>query len=148
MSGLPVLLLVLVMGLVSRNSLLIDAAAVMLLVHLSGLVPVQKWLEAKGIEAGILLLTVAVLAPLASGKTDLRGLIEFMKGGQGWSTILAGALAAYLTGRGVDLLESNPHVIMGLAIGSILGTAFLRGVPAGPLVAAGMAAIFLGILSP
>lgn len=145
--GILVLGLVLVVGLLAQNQLISGAAAILLAINLVGVPAAQRWLEVQGIQAGIMLLTVAVLAPLASGKMELTDTLAFLRGSQGLSAIAAGALAAYLTGRGVDLLQSSPQVIMGLAVGSILGTAFLRGVPAGPLVAAGFAAVFLTLTS-
>lgn len=37
---------------------------------------------------------------------------------------------------------SEPQVIAGLLIGTVLGVAFLRGVPVGPLIAAGILSLF------
>lgn len=145
-SGLWVLVLVLALGIVSRNKLLSGSAAVLLALNFTGLAGINLWLETSGVEAGILLLTVSVLAPFASGNMGLADLLACLKGGPGVSLIVAGAAAAYLTGRGVDLLQRDPRVIMGLAIGSILGTALLGGIPAGPLVAAGLAAVLIGLL--
>ncbi|HBR23969.1 MAG TPA: DUF441 domain-containing protein, partial [Firmicutes bacterium] len=48
---------------------------------------------------------------------------------------------------GVNLLETNPQIAGGLVIGSILGVLLLKGIPIGPLAAAGMAAMLLKLIS-
>lgn len=147
-SGLWVLILILAVGIASGNRLLSGSAALLLTFHFTGLQTANHWLETSGVEAGILLLTVAVLAPFASGRMGTAELIDSLRGAPGISLVIAGAAAAYLTGRGVTLLHGNPQMVMGLALGSILGTAIFKGIPAGPLVAAGLAAVLINLWSP
>jgi uncharacterized membrane protein (DUF441 family) len=59
---------------------------------------------------------------------------------------LGGALATYMNGKGLDLLKVDPQLIVGLVMGSIFGILFMRGIPVGPLMAAGITAFFLQIL--
>jgi uncharacterized membrane protein (DUF441 family) len=40
-------------------------------------------------------------------------------------------------------MKSNPEVMIGLLLGTIIGTAFFGGIPVGPLVAAGLAAFVI-----
>jgi len=137
---------ILALGVLSRNNLLISASGMLLLFLFSGYLPAVSFFEEKGVELGILILTVSVLAPLASGSAGLADIRSLVTGRGGLAAVIAGMLAAYLTGQGVSILRLQPEIVMGLAIGSILGTAFLGGVPAGPLVAAGFASVLLRVL--
>jgi uncharacterized membrane protein (DUF441 family) len=141
-----ILLLVMFVGALSRNQLLVRASCILLAVNMLGWTPALDFLEREGLDLGILLLTVAVLSPLASGHTGLHELATTFLSPSGAAALAAGALAAVLTGQGVTLLRTRPEVVMGLACGSIFGAAFLGGVPAGPLVAAGFAAVLLRAL--
>ena len=51
---------------------------------------------------------------------------------------------AWLGGRGVKLMTNQPDVVAGLLIGTVAGVAALRGVPVGPLIAAGLLTLFIG----
>jgi uncharacterized membrane protein (DUF441 family) len=41
-------------------------------------------------------------------------------------------------------MTNQPSVVAGLLVGTVLGVAFLRGVPVGPLIAAGILSLFIG----
>jgi uncharacterized membrane protein (DUF441 family) len=41
-------------------------------------------------------------------------------------------------------MSSQPDVVAGLLIGTVAGVALLRGVPVGPLIAAGLLSLFIG----
>jgi uncharacterized membrane protein (DUF441 family) len=63
-----------------------------------------------------------------------------------WQGILAlagGIAATYMNGKGLDLLKMDPQLIVGMVIGSIFGILFLKGIPVGPLMAAGITALLL-----
>ena len=140
------LIALLSIGLFSKNQLLISSTGFVLAIFLLRLWPLVDYLETGGVELGIFMLTIAVLAPLASGRIGFQELTMTFRSSAGVAALLAGTLAAYLTGQGVGLLRVSPQVVFGLTFGSILGTAFLRGIPAGPLVAAGMAAVLWRLL--
>jgi uncharacterized membrane protein (DUF441 family) len=53
-------------------------------------------------------------------------------------------LVAYLGGRGAVLMGSQPTVVAGLLIGTVLGVALFKGVPVGPLIAAGILSLIIG----
>ena len=59
-------------------------------------------------------------------------------------SISVGVLVAWLAGKGVPLMGEQPILITGLLIGTIIGVAFLGGIPVGPLIAAGILALLLG----
>ncbi|MDP2856578.1 MAG: DUF441 domain-containing protein [Bacillota bacterium] len=142
-----ILLVVMFVGAASRNGLLVRAAAILLAVVMLDIAPVLSLLEERGLELGILMLTVAVLTPLASGHTSIADLTHTFVSKEGACALIAGVAAAVLTAQGVNLLRSSPQVVVGLALGSIIGAAFLGGIPAGPLVAAGVAAVLIKMVS-
>ncbi len=49
-----------------------------------------------------------------------------------------------LGGRGVTLMGSQPQLVAGLLVGTVLGVALFRGVPVGPLIAAGLVSLIVG----
>ena len=63
-----------------------------------------------------------------------------------WKMLLSiaiGIFVAWLGGRGVNLMSAQPMIVTGLLIGTILGVAFLGGVPRWPIDCCGyLLAIF------
>lgn len=57
--------------------------------------------------------------------------------------VIVGVLVAWLGGRGVTLMVDQPTVVTGLLVGTIIGVTFFRGVPVGPLIAAGIVSVLL-----
>lgn len=56
----------------------------------------------------------------------------------------SGRFVSWLGGRGVTLMSSQPSLVAGLLVGTVLGVALFRGVPVGPLIAAGLVSLFIG----
>lgn len=140
-NGSWVLLLVLLAGVVGRNQLVISAAGVLLLLvflPVDGLLPL---LERYSINLGLTLLIVGLLIPFANGQLGLADMLSGLRGPLGVAALLGGALSAYMCGKGLLLLELEPEIIVGLVAGTIIGVALLRGIPVGPLAAAGFAAV-------
>ena len=101
------------------------------------------YMEKYGLNLGIIILTVGVLAPIISGKIQLPSFIALLN----WKMLLAiaiGILVAWFGGRGVGLLGTQPALITGLLIGTIIGVSFFGGIPVGPLIAAGILSLMLG----
>ncbi|MBL0387705.1 DUF441 domain-containing protein [Tumebacillus sp. ITR2] len=140
------LLLLLAVGIVGNNTSVSIAVAVLLLVRLLHLDRVVPYLENYGLQVGVIILTIGVLAPIASGKIGTEDLLKTFLS---WKSILAigvGIFVSYLGGRGIPLMAANPLIVTGLMIGTIVGVALFKGVPVGPLIAAGMMALILGVL--
>jgi uncharacterized membrane protein (DUF441 family) len=147
MAGVPLpLLVVLIVGLCARNRLVAGAAALLLVVRLANLGGALRFLADRSLELGLVLLTVAVLAPLALERTTLVDLGRVLTSLPGWLAFVGGAVATYVNGQGVDLLRDRPEVIGGLLLGTIAGVVFLKGIPVGPLTAAGVTALLLRLL--
>lgn len=137
------LLLVLALGIVGNNPSISISVTVLLLLRLTHFDKSFLYLERYGLQIGIIILTIGVMAPVASGKItpEIIG-----KSFTDWKALLAiavGIFVAYLGGRGANLLTANPLIVTGLLVGTIIGVAFFRGVPVGPLIAAGILSLFL-----
>ncbi|MUG66656.1 DUF441 domain-containing protein [Paenibacillus campinasensis] len=132
------------LGIISSNAPVAIAMIVLLLVRVTGLHQAFPWLERHGLNIGIIILTIGVMAPLASGKMSLATIGESFLNWKSLLAIAVGMLVAYLGGRGASLMGSNPTVVAGLLVGTVLGVALLRGVPVGPLIAAGLLSLLIG----
>lgn len=146
MNGEIVLVALIIVGLLGRSPIITTAACLLLivkLIHFQRYLPV---IERRGLEFGLLFLTMAVLVPFASGKMQMKDVISAFTSWIGWAALIGGAAATYLNSKGLDLLKIDPQLIVGLVIGSIMGIVLLRGIPVGPLMAAGLTALILKIL--
>ncbi|WP_109999885.1 MULTISPECIES: DUF441 domain-containing protein [Paenibacillus] len=132
------------LGIISSNTPVTVAMVFLLLLRVLNLNQAFPWLEKYGLTIGVIILTIGVMAPLASGKISLQTIGEsFLH----WKSLLAigvGLLVAHLGGRGATLMSTQPTVVAGLLIGTVLGVALFKGVPVGPLIAAGILSLLLG----
>ncbi|QAY65982.1 DUF441 domain-containing protein [Paenibacillus protaetiae] len=132
------------LGIISSNSAVAIAALVLVLLRVTKLQQVFPWLEKNGLTIGIIVLTIGIMAPLASGKYNwhtLGGLFLH------WKSLLAIAVGigvAYLGGRGASYMSGEPTIVAGLLLGTVIGVAFFKGVPVGPLIAAGILSVLVG----
>lgn len=141
-----VLLVLLCLGVVGNNTEISIAVVFLLLLRLLHIDRMFPILEQHGLKLGIILLTIGVLAPVASGKITPEAILRTFTH---WHSILAvgiGMFVAFLGGHGVQLMTRNPLIVNGLLVGTIIGVTFFRGVPVGPLIAAGMLAFLLQFL--
>lgn len=137
------LVILIILGLLSHNSAITISAAVLLIMQQTFLSSHIPLLEKYGVKIGIIILTIGVLSPLVSGKIQLPDLSGFLS----WKMVLSisvGVLVTWLAGKGVPLMGEQPILVTGLLIGTIIGVAFLGGIPVGPLIAAGILALLLG----
>ncbi|MBU5346664.1 DUF441 domain-containing protein [Paenibacillus lautus] len=132
------------LGIISSNSAVTIAMLALLLIRVTGFQQAFPWLEKYGLTLGIIILTIGVMSPLASGKMSLQTIDESFLNWKSLLAIAVGMLVAYLGGRGATLMGTNPTVVAGLLVGTVLGVALFRGVPVGPLIAAGLLSLLIG----
>ncbi|KHL93411.1 MULTISPECIES: DUF441 domain-containing protein [unclassified Paenibacillus] len=132
------------LGVISSNSPVTIAMVVLLLIRVLGLQQAFPWLEKYGLTVGIIILTIGVMTPLASGKISLQTIGQSFLHWKSLAAIGIGILVAYLGGRGAVLMGSQPTIVAGLLIGTVIGVAFFKGVPVGPLIAAGILSLLIG----
>jgi uncharacterized membrane protein (DUF441 family) len=141
MIGEVILVILIIVGLIGKSPIISTAACVLLVVKLIHLERYLPAIERRGLEFGLLLLTFSVLVPFASGRIQWKEISGALTSWPGWIALAGGALATYVNGKGLEMLKFDPQLIVGLVLGSILGIVFFRGIPVGPLMAAGITAI-------
>jgi uncharacterized membrane protein (DUF441 family) len=145
MNGDLLLLALIVVGLIGRSHIITTAACILLVIKLIHLERYLPTVERRGLELGLLFLTMGVLVPFATEKISHKDILAVFTSWPGLIAVAGGAIATYMNGKGLELLKIDPQLIAGLVIGSIFGIVFLRGIPVGPLMAAGITALLLKI---
>jgi uncharacterized membrane protein (DUF441 family) len=145
MNGSNIFLLLLVgIGLLAKNSSLITAAGVLLLLKFTGLdAKVFPFLSLKGINLGVTIITIAVLVPIANGSIGFKELTDAIKSPYAWIALASGIAVALIAKNGVTLLSTDPHITVALVFGTVLAVALFNGVAVGPLIGAGIAYLFM-----
>lgn len=129
------------LGVLGNNGTITIAATVLLLMQQTVLAHYLPFLDKYALRVGIIILTIGVLSPLVSGKTTLVSIAQFFNAKM-LTAVVVGILVAWLAGRGVPLMSTQPELVTGLLVGTIIGVAFLGGIPVGPLIAAGILSFF------
>ncbi len=122
------LALVLAVAVIGKNMSLIIATGVVMLFKL--LPFTSKWLptiQAKGINWGVTVISVAILIPIATGQIGFKDLVKTFKSPAGWIAIIAGIAVAILSRYGVDQLAAVPQVTVALVLGTIIGVVVFKG---------------------
>ncbi len=145
----PVLFLfmLLLIGIIAKNQSLIIAVSILLIIKLVGLE--GKWLptiQSKGINWGVTIITVAVLAPIATGEIGLKQLGESLQSLSAWIALLSGLLVALIAKGGLTLLSTDPHITTALVFGTIIAVSLFQGVAVGPLIGAGIAYMVMKVI--
>jgi uncharacterized membrane protein (DUF441 family) len=91
------------LGFISHNTTVAISILVLIIVRVTPLNAFFPWVEKQGLTVGIIILTIGVMAPIASGTLPPSTLIHsFMN----WKSLLAiavGVFVSWLGGRGVSL---------------------------------------------
>lgn len=142
---LGIILLVAVLG---KNQSLIIAAAVVLILKLfpfsNKLFPI---INAKGINWGVTIISIAILIPIATGRIGFKDLFNAFKSPVGFIAVACGILVAVWSSKGVGLLAQSPEITVALVFGTIMGVVFLKGIAAGPVIASGITYTILTVFN-
>ncbi|HHK5578761.1 TPA: DUF441 domain-containing protein [Neisseria cinerea] len=143
-SFVPLFLVAMIfLGVISQNNSITVSATILLLMQQTALVQFVPLIEKHGLNIGIIILTVSVLSPLVSGRIQIppaAGFLNFKMA----AAVAIGIFVAWIAGRGVPLMGQQPVLITGLLIGTVIGVAFMGGIPVGPLIAAGILSFVVG----
>lgn len=139
------MLFILLLGIIGRSNVVAAAAAIMLLIHFTNLQRLFPIIERRGLEIGLLFLMMSVLVPFATGRVPVKEIFRCFVSIPGLIAILSGALATFMNGKGLDMLQQAPQLMIGLVVGGIIGIVFFGGIPVGPLMAGGIAAVLMHI---
>jgi len=143
--SLPILV-VLVLSVIGNNHTVAIAALVLLLIQKIGLVTWLPIIESYGMNLGIIILTLAVLSPLAQGRISTAEVLGIFKAPAGVIAIIIGITVAWIAGHGVVFMKEAPEITTALIVGTIVGVCFFRGLPVGPLIAGGMVALIVNLM--
>jgi uncharacterized membrane protein (DUF441 family) len=146
MSAEVILVVLIIIGIIGRAPLISASACILLILKLIHLTHYFPLIERRGLEIGLLFLMLSVLIPFAKEEVGPKDIIQSILSVPGFLAFLGGVLATYLNGDGLRMLKLQPQLIIGLVIGSIIGIVFFKGIPVGPLMAAGLTAFFLKLL--
>jgi len=141
------LLILLLIGVIAKNNSLIISIIVLLLLKYTPIGDrVFPYLQSKGINLGVTVITIAVLVPIATGEIGFKHLGEALKTPVAWIALLSGIAVALLAKGGVNLLATSPQITAALVLGTVLSVALFKGVAVGPLIGAGIAYLFIWIV--
>lgn len=94
----------------------------------------------------MLIITIAILIPIATGEIGFSHLLSAFKSPVGWVAIISGITVSILSSKGVGLLSGQPEITVALVIGTIMGVVFFKGIAAGPVIASGITFCILKVL--
>lgn len=141
------LLFLLVIGFIAKNQSLMIAVTALIVMKLIGFdSKIFSYIQAKGINWGVTVITFAVLAPIASGEIGFKDLSSAFKSPYAWIALISGIIVALLAKGGVTLLAEDPHITTALVLGTILAVTLFKGVAVGPLIGAGIAYLAMKII--
>lgn len=143
MNGEMILVLIMIVGVLGKSPVITIAASILLILKLTALDRFFTSIERRGLELGLLFLTIAVLVPFATEKISLEEILSLFMSIGGILALAGGLIATYMNKQGLYLLQNEPQMIIGLIVGSIIGIVLFKGIPVGPLMAASLAAILV-----
>jgi uncharacterized membrane protein (DUF441 family) len=141
-----VLFFIMVLGLLAQNRLVTCSAGLLLSLAAGSFIRFTPALQSLLLDIGIILMVLSILIPYATGEITVRQIYTSTFSINGLISTIVGVFAAILGSKGVSFLKESPEVMAGLIFGSILGASFFKGVPTGPLVAAGIAAMLVQLV--
>jgi uncharacterized membrane protein (DUF441 family) len=143
--NLPILIII-VLSVIGNNHSVSIAAMGLLLIKLLGF---DNWLpviENHGLNIGIIILTMAVLAPIAAGRIHMEEMLGTFKTSAGLIAIVVGIFVAWVAAKGVPFMKDTPEAVTALVVGTIAGVCFFRGLAVGPLIAGGLVSLIVSSL--
>jgi uncharacterized membrane protein (DUF441 family) len=143
--NLPILAII-AFSIIGNNHSVSIAAIILLLIKLLGFNSWFPAIENYGINLGIVILTMAVLTPLAEGRIGFETIVGTFKSPAGLIAIIVGVFVAWVAARGVPFMKETPEAVTALVVGTIAGVCFFRGLAVGPLIAGGLVSIIISAL--
>lgn len=143
--------IVVLFSVVGKANSVAVAAALLLLLRLAGLqalIPPQQ-LEKTTMFWGLVLITMSVLAPFATGRLQPR---DSLSAGASVTGIIAfglSVLTTWLSGRGLYFMTEGGRadLLPVLIMGSVFAATFLKGVPVGPLTTSGILYVIMRLVN-
>lgn len=150
MESLIVLTIILLIALIGKANSVAVAACALITIKL---IKIDKYLfpiiEKSGMFWGIVLLTAAILIPIARGDITYQNITKSIISWTGMAALIISLITTYLSGIGLRFLtvENHGDIMPALILGAVIAAGFLGGVPVGPLITSGILAAFVKIFS-
>ena len=140
---LPFLLLgmIITLSLLVKDYVLASAACLLGILLAVGQRTLLHFIQQYSFPIGIFFLMLFLLVPITSGKITSENVMKLITSPIGLGSILAGFTVSYIGGKGVGVLSTNPTILLGVLIGTLVAVLFTKGLPAGLIIAAGIMAI-------
>ncbi len=107
------------LGFISHNTTVAVSILVLIIVRVTPLNTFFPWIEKQGLTVGIIILTIGVMAPIASGTLPPSTLIHSFVNWKSLVAIAVGVFVSWLGGRGVTLMGNQPQLVAGLLVGTV-----------------------------
>lgn len=144
-----ILLFILVLSVLGRANSVAAAVCFLLLFKLLSLDNfIFPYLEKNGVFWGLVILTAAILIPIAKGEISLLKIRKVFLSWLGILALIVSLFTTYLSGLGLSYLtiDGKSDIMPALILGAVIAAAFFKGVPVGPLVTSGLLALILKII--
>lgn len=144
-----ILLVILAASILGKANSVAIATSILLIIKLVNL---DKYIfpviEDSGMTLGLILLIAAILIPIADGKYTAINIKNVLASWIGIAALIISLFTTYLSGLGLQYLTVQGHgdVMPALILGAVIASAFLSGVPVGPLITSGMLALGVKLL--
>lgn len=141
------LILISLIGFISKNKIVMYSALVLVIIkfipYSNEILPSFK---SKGLKAGIFLITLAILIPIATSDIGFNQVLQTLKSREGVVALLVGIFASCLATKGIFLQEIEPQIVVFVSLGVIFGVVFVNGSAVGPIVASGLTYVTLKLI--
>lgn len=142
-----IMLSILILGVLGGSQIIALSAGILIILQLVRMEVLFPFLEDRGLEIGLVFLVISVLVPFASGNVSNSQVLRTCFSVPGLIAFVSGMIATHLNGKGLEMLQVSPSIMIGLVLGSIVGVVVFKGIPVGPLMAGGIAALLLRIFN-
>lgn len=140
------LVVILILGAISKNTSVLISVGVLLLLKLLRLKTVLAYADTKGMDIGLTIMMIGLLASVATGKFGVTQFTHFIKNPVGILALVIGIGVTLIARQGVLLMSINPAIVPMAIAGVILGVVLFKGVSVGPLIASGLTAVLYGLV--
>ena len=146
---LPNLLItiILILGILGGSQIIAVSAGLLIVLQFVRMEALFPFIEDRGLEIGLVFLVMSVLVPFVTGNISNSQALRTCISVPGVIAVVSGVLATHLNGKGLEMLQVAPSIMIGLVLGSIIGVVVFKGIPVGPLMAGGIAALLLRIFN-
>jgi uncharacterized membrane protein (DUF441 family) len=149
LDSILILLAVFTVAIIGKAKTVAAAVGILLILKLSGLDKyIYPVIEKNGISWGIVILIAAILLPIANGSVSMDAIKSIFTSWIGIAALVLSFATTYLSGRGLEFLTIQEHseVMPSMIAGAVVASAFLGGVPVGPLITCGILAVLIKLV--